>query len=163
MKTTVKNVVLRPCKGIDEYPKLIAIWRSAVRATHDFLDMSDFERIESRLASHYFPAVTIIVAEVAGEPRGFAGVSGNNLEMLFVDDNYRGAGVGSTLLSEAIANFSVTKVDVNEQNKAALDFYLNKGFTQTGRSEVDADGRPYPIIHLHNNRRVTASNQERRF
>ncbi len=41
--------------GEEEYAELVEIWRSAVRATHDFLEETDFARIESHLASDYFP------------------------------------------------------------------------------------------------------------
>jgi len=29
-----------------------------------------------------------------------------------------------------------------------LAFYLSKGFRRIGRSETDAMGRPFPILHL---------------
>jgi putative acetyltransferase len=38
--------------------------------------------------------------------------------------------------------------DVNEQNAQAVDFYEHLGFERTGRSEMDNQGRPYPLIHL---------------
>ncbi len=144
------KLVIRGCHGEEEYTALVDIWRSAVHATHDFLDESDFTRIESHLASDYFPAVRLTVAERGGEPVGFAGVHGNGLEMLFVSDSARGQGVGSALLAEVVANQAVTKVDVNEQNSGAHGFYASKGFVQVGRSELDGDGdgRPYPIIHM---------------
>lgn len=119
---------IRPCQGPEEYPGLVGIWRSAVRATHDFLAEEDFARIESLLASAYFPNVTLTVAERDGEPIGFAGVSapepgsGAGLEMLFVSDAARGTGVGSALLERVVREQSVTRVDVNEQNPGALDF-----------------------------------------
>lgn len=139
---------IRPCRGPEEYPTLVEIWRSAVRATHDFLDASDFTRIESHLASDYFPAVTLTVAETDGTPAGFAGVLDGSLEMLFVSDAVRGQGVGSALLAEVVENQAVTRVDVNEQNQAARAFYLRRGFVPVGRSDLDGDGRPYPIVHL---------------
>lgn len=142
------KLVIRPCVGPAEYPALIAIWRSAVQATHDFLDPTDGARIESKLATDYFPAVTLTVAERGGVPVGFAGVTEGSLEMLFVDDEVRGQGVGSALLTEVVEQQAVTRVDVNEQNPGALGFYLAHGFTQTGRRELDGDGRPYPILHL---------------
>jgi putative acetyltransferase len=37
---------------------------------------------------------------------------------------------------------------VNEQNRSALAFYEHLGFERTGRSPVDGQGRPYPLIHL---------------
>lgn len=142
------QIIIRACLGQEEYAALVEIWRSAVRATHDFLDESDFARIESHLASDYFPAVTLTVAEKEGEPVGFAGVHGDGLEMLFVSDSARGQGIGSALLAEVVANQAVSKVDVNEQNHDAYGFYLSKGFVKVGRSELDGDGRPYPTIHM---------------
>lgn len=142
------ELVIRQCRGTDEFPALIKIWRSAVRATHGFLDETDFERIESRLAAHYFPAVTLTVAERGTEIVGFAGVADGNLEMLFVTAEARGRGIGSALLDETVANQGVITVDVNEQNPAAVGFYSSRGFAQVGRSELDGDGRPYPLLHL---------------
>ncbi|MGB6243584.1 MULTISPECIES: acetyltransferase [Gordonia] len=139
---------LRPTSGPAEYPALVAIWRSAVLATHDFLDAADFAAIESRLATDYFPAVTLVVAERDGAPVGFAGVADDSLEMLFVADEMRGTGVGGALLAHAVTDHAVTRVDVNEQNPDAVGFYLHRGFTRVGRSDLDGDGRPYPILHL---------------
>jgi len=148
MQKNTMELTIRPVQGSSEYPALVEIWRSAVRATHDFLAETDFERIESNLASAYFPAVTLIVAEHEGKPVGFAGSAEGNLEMLFVSNDVRGSGIGSALLAEAIANNGVTKVDVNEQNPGAHGFYASRGFVQVRRSELDGDGRPYPILHL---------------
>ena len=41
-----------------------------------------------------------------------------------------------------------TLVDVNEQNEQAVGFYLKMGFTVTGRSPLDAQGKPYPLLHM---------------
>jgi len=144
----MSEIVIRPCHGPAEYPRLREIWRSAVAATHGFLDAADFAQIESRLASDYFPAVQLIIAEKDGEAVGFAGVHDHGLEMLFVSDSARGKGVGSSLLAEVISGQAVSRVDVNEQNEGALGFYLRRGFVRVGRSELDGDGRPYPILHL---------------
>jgi len=37
---------------------------------------------------------------------------------------------------------------VNEQNLQGVGFYLHMGFVETGRSETDDQGRPYPLLHL---------------
>lgn len=142
------HVVIRASNGPQEYSTLVDIWRSAVRATHDFLAEADFARIESHLVSDYFPAVTLTVAERDGNPVGFAGVHEDSLEMLFVADSARGQGVGSALLTEVVANQGVRKVDVNEQNDSAHAFYVSRGFARVGRSALDGDGRPYPTIHM---------------
>ena len=45
------------------------------------------------------------------------------LEMLFVDNQYRGKGIGKELVTYAIQRFGINKVDVNEQNIQAVGFY----------------------------------------
>ena len=109
----VQPINIRPCSGSEEYPLLLDIWRSAVLATHDFLTEADRAAIESKLVSDYFPAVTLTIAELDGQPVGFSGVLEGNLEMLIFDDSYRGMGIRTMLLNLAIAEKSVTKVDVN--------------------------------------------------
>lgn len=132
----------------DDYPTLVEIWRSSVLATHDFLAESDFEAIAANLATSYFPAVTLTIATRQDEAVGFAGTLAGQLEMLFVAADARRTGVGSALLTDVITNQGVTKVDVNEQNQDAVDFYLSHQFIQIDRSPLDSDGRPYPILHL---------------
>ena len=144
----VQPINIRPSRGLEEYPLLVDIWRSAVLATHDFLAEADRASIESKLASDYFPAVSLTVAEFASKPVGFSGELEGNLEMLFIDDSYRGKGIGTMLLNHAIAEQSVTKVDVNEQNIQAAEFYRHRGFQVISRSETNEAGRPYPLLHL---------------
>ncbi len=51
------------------------------------------------------------------------------------------------LLRHAIDAQGVRRVDVNEQNPAAVEFYRRKGFVRTGSSARDDAGRPYPILN----------------
>jgi putative acetyltransferase len=127
---------------------LVAIWRSAVQATHDFLSADDIDYYETRLAGEYLGLVEVTVAAVGGVPVGFSGVADGKLEMLFIHRRQRGHGAGSALLREAIANTPGLSVDVNEQNPQAVGFYHHHGFITLGRSETDVDGRPFPILHL---------------
>jgi putative acetyltransferase len=39
-------------------------------------------------------------------------------------------------------------VDVNEQNEQALGFYRHLGFEVVGRSPLDGQGKPYPLLHM---------------
>lgn len=130
-----------------DYPILIDIWESAVSTTHDFLSKEDFLFYKSQLPV-YFVYVTLYGFKVDNLIKGFLGVSDDKIEMLFVHDNFRGSGVGKELLEFAINNLNIKKVDVNEQNTQALDFYKYFGFTEIGRSEYDSDGKNYPILYL---------------
>ncbi|WP_072688629.1 acetyltransferase [Rhodococcus marinonascens] len=145
----MSELSIRPSIGAAEYPTLVTIWRSAVDATHDFLAAADRDEIEAHLASDYFPAVVLSVVEIDGEPVGFAGTLDGGLEMLFVAAAQRGGGIGTALLTYAITEHGVTRLDVNEQNALAAGFYAHRGFEIVGRSETDEAGRPYPLLHLH--------------
>ena len=132
----------------EEYPRLLEIWISAVENTHDFLKNEDFEFYKENLPT-YFQYVNLVGYYTTDNILvGFAGVADHNLEMLFIHNDYRGKGIGKELLNYTIENLEVSKVDVNEQNKQAVDFYLHLGFKVINRSEKDGEGKEYPILHL---------------
>lgn len=143
-----ERIKVRPIQGDREYPTLVQIWRSAVDATHDFLAEDDRKSIEDNLIPHYFPAVELFGAELDGTLVGFVGIAGSAVEMLFVANEHRGRGIGTRLLEEAVSRHGARTVDVNEHNPGAVGFYRSYGFVITGRDETDADGRPYPILHM---------------
>lgn len=130
-----------------DYLTLSGIWERSVRATHNFLTEESIMEIKSSLVTAYFPAVNLYAACDNGILTGFIGLSDNKIEMLFVDSNQLRHGYGSALVDFAI-QLGTTKVDVNEQNPAALSFYQAKGFRTISRNDTDEDGRPYPILHL---------------
>ncbi|RLP75579.1 GNAT family N-acetyltransferase [Mycetocola tolaasinivorans] len=141
-------ITLRATLGSAEYPTLTAIWQSAVEATHSFLTPADIEFYRERIENVYLDAVTLTVAEADGVPLGFSGIAEGSLEMLFVHADARGTGIGGALLTAALTEYPTLVTDVNEQNPDALGFYLTHGFEVAGRSELDGDGRPFPLLHL---------------
>ena len=132
---------------VTDYPRLMEIWESAVLSTHDFLKEEDFLYYKERLPV-YFQYVNLFGFEQEGILIGFMGIAEGNLEMLFIDNKYRGAGIGKKLITYAIDNLQVTKVDVNEQNIQAVGFYKHIGFNVLRRSELDGEGKEYPILHM---------------
>ncbi|WP_110589275.1 acetyltransferase [Microbacterium suaedae] len=142
------DLVIRPVRGQGEYPRLVQVWRTSVDATHDFLAREHRDAIEAKLEAEYLPHVKIVVAERYGTPVGFAGTADGKLEILFVDADHRGSGVGSELLQHALVAEGVTAVDVNEENGQAVGFYERAGFAVVKRSPLDSDGLPYPILHM---------------
>ncbi|MDF3130626.1 acetyltransferase [Kiritimatiellaeota bacterium B1221] len=132
-----------------DYCRLIEIWEASVRATHDFLTEDDLQELKPLILEQYFDAVDLSCAKGdTGEIQGFCGVDNGNIEMLFIAPDMRGQGIGALLTGHAIKEQGVSKVDVNEQNVQALGFYLHMGFHITGRSPVDGQGKPYPLLHL---------------
>jgi putative acetyltransferase len=130
-----------------EYPELVNIWSKSVKATHDFLKPSDFEQIKQELPT-YFSQVDVHIWMDQGKIIGFSGVAEKKLEMLFLDPEFIGKGYGKRILADLIAKSNIEYVDVNEQNKAASDFYQAMGFSIYARSDQDEAGRAYPILHL---------------
>lgn len=129
--------------------QLAAIWLRSVRASHHFLNEEDIARLYPQVLNDYLPAVNVWVAEdLAGELCGFIGLDDNQVEMLFIDADRRGEGIGKALLAKAEAMHDQLLLDVNEQNPQALAFYQHYGFVVTGRSELDGQGKPFPLLHM---------------
>lgn len=137
---------IQRCSEAD-YITLAEIWERSVRATHTFLSEEDISEIRTALIPLYFKNVELYYSVDDGRITGFIGLSGNMIEMLFVDDSERGKGYGSAMIDFAIS-MGADSVDVNEQNPLALNFYIAKGFRISGRDETDSAGRPFPILHL---------------
>lgn len=132
-----------------DYPVLIKLWEASVRATHDFLTEAHISTLRKQILDIYMPQLPLWIAtNEAGEALGFMGCHERRVEMLFVSPQGRGAGVGKALMQYAITELSVNEVDVNEQNPQAVGFYLHIGFEPVGRSELDGEGNPFPLLHL---------------
>jgi putative acetyltransferase len=132
-----------------EIPLLVAIWLRSVRATHTFLSEQDIAALEPLVREQVLPQLEVWVLCTAGdEPIGFMVLHGNSLEGLFIDPDRVGQGGGRLLLRHARSLKGPLVVDVNEQNPAALGFYLANGFELCGRSPTDSGGRPFPLLHL---------------
>ena len=132
----------------NDYPVLIDVWESAVKATHDFLSDEDFEFYKTHIPIYFEHVSLYIYRDKEHVIKGFLGVSDDSIEMLFVDNESRGTGVGKILLNYAINTLNARRVDVNEQNTQALKFYYYFGFKEIDRSEYDGEGKGYPILHL---------------
>ncbi|GBF20793.1 MULTISPECIES: GNAT family N-acetyltransferase [Arenibacter] len=132
-----------------EFPEVVVVWEASVRATHHFLDEKDIQYFKPLILNEYLNAVQLgCIRNTDKEIIGFMGVADRQLEMLFIHPEYRGMGVGKSLLTYSIHELNVNKVDVNEQNEQAVEFYKHCGFEIISRSELDASGKPYPILHM---------------
>lgn len=140
---------IRPVRLPEDAVALADVWRAAVEATHAFLTPADVDHYYPRIRDEFLPALRVLAAvDDADRPIGFIGTDEHRIEMLFVDPAQHGRGVGTQLIEAAMGNLDVIEVDVNEQNPSATQFYLARGFQQIGRSALDGDGRPFPLLHL---------------
>jgi len=131
-----------------DHPTLISLWEASVRATHHFLPEEEIDALKPLILEHYFAAVDLVCARDETGIAGFCGVHDGNIEMLFLAPEARGRGIGRLLVAHAISRQGATRVDVNEQNAQALGFYQRMGFVVTGRSPLDGQGKPYPLLHM---------------
>lgn len=138
---------IRPSRP-EEGTRLVEIWRSAVEATHDFLTTEDRAAIDAEVRDFLPKASLWVAVDQADQPLGFMLLDGSHMEALFVDPSCHGMGLGRALVEHALTLSPALTTDVNEQNQQAAAFYQHLGFHQTGRSDHDQQGRPYPLVHL---------------
>lgn len=146
-------------------PAFLTLWEASVRATHLFLSEEDIAILRPEVMStietitHFYVGIESGQEEsrqegregqqiTLSEVRGFLGVEEDSIEMLFVDPNYFNQGFGSNLLELAVAKLGARYVDINEENGEAAEFYRLRGFEVFDRSDEDAYGNHYPILHL---------------
>lgn len=132
----------------EEYPRVVDVWEASVRATHHFVTESDIEIFRPLVYDELPHTELACVRDADGMLIGFIGIAEGKIEMLFVHPDYRGHGIGRTLINYALNERGATSVDVNEQNDQAVGFYLWMGFEVVGRSELDGNGKPYPLLHM---------------
>lgn len=132
-----------------DFEAITTVWEASVRATHHFLQDADIRALRPLVREQYLPMVELrVYRDEQQNIVGFLGVAENRLEMLFVAPHMFGLGIGKQLLRYAIEQLNVTELDVNEQNPQALGFYQHQGFVITGRSPLDGQGNPFPLLHL---------------
>ncbi|MDC9736576.1 MULTISPECIES: acetyltransferase [Proteus] len=138
-----------------EAPEIIQIWKNSVDATHDFLTADDRQEIEKEVIGFFSETPVWVATNQEDRPLGFMFLHDDHLEALFIDASARGLGIGKQLISHALALHPNLSVDVNEQNQQAVGFYQHMGFQISGRSELDNQGRAYPLLHLSRAKTIT--------
>lgn len=133
---------------LEDISRAVEVWEASVRATHDFVASSDIEIFRPIVADALRHVTSFCVRDERRAVAGYVSVADGAVQMLFIDPKWRGRGVGRRLLQFAIDELSATMLDVNEQNRQAVGFYLHMGFEVVGRSETDGLGKPYPLLNM---------------
>lgn len=132
----------------DLIDELVELWDGSVAATHDFLSARERQQLRLVVKEGMYQIETLLVCYQGDKAIGFAGIDGDKLEMLFIGRDYLRQGAGWFLLQKAIKRYGVRRVNVNEANPGAFEFYKKAGFVPIGRSELDEQGRNFPLLHL---------------
>jgi putative acetyltransferase len=140
--------VIRPAAYADT-ATLVRVWHDAWHDAHDghvppglvaARTRATFEeRVDALLPR-------ALVAEVDGRVAGFVTVEGDELELLFVDAEFRGTGVAVALVAAAEAH-GATWLSVVAGNARARRFYERQGYADAGpdRETVTVAGSAYLV------------------
>ena len=129
--------------------EILEIWEDSVRATHLFLANEEIESIKKYVPQALKEVSHLIIMENDNSvPIAFMGIENTRLEMLFIKNSERRKGLGKELLRYGIENYNINELTVDEQNTDAKKFYEYMGFKTYKRTELDEQGRPYPILHM---------------
>lgn len=132
-----------------EDDRLLEVWEASVRATHHFLTEADIQYFKPMVLPGLWRMDHLhCVRDTEALLIGFVGVDEGKMEALFIHPSWRRMGVGRRLAEHALHELGAAWVDVNEQNRQAVDFYLHLGYRIEGRSELDGMGKPFPILHM---------------
>ncbi|MCC6726797.1 MAG: GNAT family N-acetyltransferase [Saprospiraceae bacterium] len=127
---------------------VVEVWERSVRATHDFVSPEDIDYFKTIVQGIDFHAFEVYCAVHEGQVLGFIGVAEQKVEMLFLDPDFMGKGIGKQLMDFAMNSLHAIYVDVNEQNLNAVKFYEKLGFETYKRMEKDSEGKDYPILKM---------------
>ncbi|MCF2498881.1 MULTISPECIES: GNAT family N-acetyltransferase [Dyadobacter] len=140
----------------NDFTEVTSVWEASVRASHHFLSEADIQFYKPLILKEYLPILSLFGIRAASRGiAGFIGVAERRIEMLFVHPDDFGKGIGQALCRFAVQELGAWEVDVNEDNKEALKFYIKMGFKIVGRSPLDPSGKPFPILHLKANDRLS--------
>lgn len=113
----------------DLIKELTALWRHSVAQTHTFLTVKDIDEIENYVPQALKKVKHLIVAKNKNSYLGFIGIEQHRLEMLFLDPQYIGQGIGRQLLDFVKQKNHRLQLTVYEKNTSAVAFYKQNGFT----------------------------------
>lgn len=133
--------------GADDCAEILDVWEASVRATHHFITEADIQYYKTHIPAGLAHIHLACIRNAEGRMVAIIGIDKRFIEMLFVRPEERGKGFGKQLIQYAIQAHKVHKVDVNEQNEQALQFYRRMGFAVIGREAFEEE-HFYPVYHL---------------
>lgn len=132
-----------------DYDEITEVWEASVRETHDFLSESDIAFYKPLIRQKLLAQCNVVYTRAdSGEISGFMAVKGDKIEMIFMSPKHMGKGLGKRLFWYGVMEMKAHRLDVNEQNQNAVNFYMRLGCKVIGRSQLDEQGRPFPLLHL---------------
>lgn len=117
----------------------MSIWLQSNLKAHSFIAadywQSHYEEVAEMLSS-----AQLLVAENDGRICGFIGMYNEMIAGLFVDEHYRGKGIGKMLLDTVKQMNYQLYLQVYKKNKRALHFYQRESFSIEKEQQDVASG-----------------------
>ena len=143
----MENLVIK--LSSNDHSAIIDLWENSVKASHHFLKPEEIDFYKPFVLKYALPTCNLYgIFTNKHELGAFIGLSVDKIEMLFVHPDHFKKGYGRCLINFAEKTKKIKKVDVNEENTQALNFYLHLGFKVINRSELDGNGKPHPLLFL---------------
>ncbi len=115
---------------------IMQIWLEANINAHHFIPkkywISQYPSVQKRM-----PDADVYVYEKENQIQGFAGMTGNYLAGIFVDEQYRSMGIGKSLLEYIKKIYPSFTLTVYQKNQRAADFYKREGLSVVSKG-IDA-------------------------
>ena len=123
-------------KDLDQ---VAAVWLSGNKEAHPFVPKQYWEENLPKVKKQFLQA-EIFVYEEEQAVRGFAGLQGDYLAGIFVEQKFRSRGIGKRLLDEVKKTHPKLTLHVYRKNKGAAAFYEREGFRIAGEGVDEATG-----------------------
>lgn len=112
----------------NDFNELTKIWLQASIKAHHFIPASYWESNTTKMQDIYLPMSEVYIAEDAINIYGFIALVEDTVAAIFVSPEHQAKGIGKQLISYAQDMRSRLELNVYQENKNSVKFYLASGF-----------------------------------
>lgn len=130
----------------DDMNSIMKIWLKGTIEAHKFIPEGYWLKNYTLVKETYVPSSKIFIYEENGQNKGFISIVNDAyVGALFVDVNYQGNGIGTSLIGFAKNNYKKLSLAVYAENQKSLHFYQKSGFT-IDNEQINEDSGVKEII-----------------
>jgi putative acetyltransferase len=112
----------------NDFNELTRIWLQASIKAHHFIPASYWESNTTKMQEIYLPMSEVYIAEDTINIYGFIALVEDTVAAIFVSPEHQAKGIGKQLISYAQEMRSRLELNVYQENKNSVKFYLASGF-----------------------------------
>lgn len=120
--------MIRNLKSSD-IDNVMDIWIKSTIKAHNFISKEYWQNNCDTVKNVYIPMSDTFVYEDEEGIKGFISIINNEfIGALFVDIDFQGSGIGKKLINYVMDKYKELILAVYKENKASVEFYINRGF-----------------------------------